>query len=724
MYRIKNNFSHRDVKLAVVVQKMIFPEKSGVMFTAHPLTGHRHTLTIDASFGLGEAIVAGLVTPDTYSVDKRTRKIIERKISNKEIAVFPRKEGGTLTEKVSQDRAGQPALTGEEILELTSLGCKIESHYGHPQDIEWAIEKKQIYLLQTRPITSLYPIEGLEYPEGTLGIFFSLARQQGMLRAMTPLGMSTIKILLPLGKEKNSLETKYVRSSGNRLFLDVTLPLKHFIARRGIFALLSQIDALAPEALKQAMKRPEFKRSPRLRPSFSHYRAGVGFFRRIMADIWWRDLTGTIEKVNKMIEEYVFETRARLETIPIGKERLQIMVETLQGLFPYIIDGWLPEFIAGNAATHLLKKFAKRWLSPADVEKLVTGIPGNVVNEMNMSIGDLADIIRDSPELVKSLEQVENDASSWIKQVEKMEGSKTFLDAWNDFISRYGMRCPAELEISTPRWYEDPTSLLMVIKEALQREKGHHRKKEKDLINERELAIEKLIRKARKGIFGRLRVRIYKRLYKTMLNVGGLREHHKYLAMRIFAILKENLKEIARKLVDENKIHEVDDVWYLTWPELFKIWDDAGTNWKEIIDNRRKEMKKNEKLKPPMVITSDGETPIVQYKVEDAPEGALIGNPVSPGVVEGMVHVIHDPQNETLSPGEILVAEFTDPGWTPLFINAKGLILEIGGALTHGAVVAREYGIPAVVGVQDATKKLQTGQKVRLDGNRGIIEII
>ena len=125
-----------------------------------------------------------------------------------------------------------------------------------------------------------------------------------------------------------------------------------------------------------------------------------------------------------------------------------------------------------------------------------------------------------------------------------------------------------------------------------------------------------------------------------------------------------------------------------------------------------------------MIITSDGEAPSVRYQIKDAPEGALLGNPVSPGVVEGVVRIISDPQTEFLAPGEILVAEFTDPGWTPLFINASGLIMEVGGALTHGAVVAREYGIPAIVGVQEATRILRTGQKVRVDGNRGIIEEI
>ena len=144
----------------------------------------------------------------------------------------------------------------------------------------------------------------------------------------------------------------------------------------------------------------------------------------------------------------------------------------------------------------------------------------------------------------------------------------------------------------------------------------------------------------------------------------------------------------------------------------------------QLIAQRRADLAHFAKMTPPVVLTSDGETPVVKYHIADAPPGALVGNPVSAGVVEGTVHVIHDPHTETLSPGDILVAPFTDPGWTPLFINAGGLITEVGGAMTHGSVVAREYGIPAIVGVSDATKTLHTGQRVRVDGNRGVIEIL
>ena len=293
-------------------------------------------------------------------------------------------------------------------------------------------------------------------------------------------------------------------------------------------------------------------------------------------------------------------------------------------------------------------------------------------------------------------------------------------------MSRYGSRGPSEIDIHKPRWYEDedPLPVLRVISGFLDSAKGRHRTLHRSLVEGREAAMLKLANAAGAGMFGEIRVRIINRLYHAMTRVGGMREHHKFVAVRLLAVIKEILKRNAVQLVAAKKLADPDDLWFLTWGELFSIWDENAIDWGRRIARRRADLSRYEKLTPPLVVTSDGEAPVVRYQIDDAPEGALLGNSVSPGVVEGVVHVIRDPQRETVAPGDILVAQFTDPGWTPLFINAGGLILEVGGALTHGAVVAREYGIPAVVGVRDATKTLQTGQRVRVDGNRGIIEVL
>lgn len=723
LYRSQNNFPQREVQLSVVVQKMIMSETSGILFTADPLTGHRHTLTIDASFGLGEALVSGLVTPDAYKVDKRTYTIIDRQIAGKEIGIFPEKDGGTRQERLSPAQQEQTVLTDSQILALTVMGCQIETHYGSPQDLEWAISEGEIYLLQARPITSLYPIDGFKSPDDSLHIFFSLGHQQSMVRAMAPLSISSIQVLMPIGHTENAFDNIYIRPCGGRMFVDITIPLRHSVLRKVMLGLLSQLDALAPEAVRQVIQRPEFQRSNGLHLSFSHFNGLLKILRQVLSALWSRNLTGFTDRTNTLIDDFVADMTQRLEEIPTGKEQLQNVLDTLPETFPFFLN-WVPEAGAGIAATRLLPRLAQRWLSPDELEALTLGIPGNVVNEMNLAIGDLADLARRSPQLVDSFKLVGDDTHLWFKNAKNLEGSTPFLAAWQDFLVQYGTRCPSEIDIYKPRWYEDPLPVLRVIAEFLQREEGRHQTLLDGLVKGRQAAMQKLLNKAGHGPLGHLRIQIYKRLYHVMTEVGGMREHHKFLAVRVLGLVKEILKGIAVQLVEAKKLEQSDDLWFLTWGELFSIWDDNSTNWGSMISQRRVDFERYQKLTPPLIVTSDGEVPVVRYHMDDAPEGALLGNPVAPGLVEGVVHIIQDPQHETLAPDEILVAEFTDPGWTPLFINASGLILEVGGALTHGSVVAREYGIPAVVGVRDAVTKLQTGQRVRLDGNRGIIEIL
>jgi pyruvate,water dikinase len=384
---------------------------------------------------------------------------------------------------------------------------------------------------------------------------------------------------------------------------------------------------------------------------------------------------------------------------------------------------WLPEAFGGIVAARLLSKLAGRWLSPDKVEALTLGIPGNVVNEMNLMLGDLADLSRRSPQLTEQFNHLGDDARAWLENVAQVEGSAPFLEAWGDFLARYGSRAPSEIDISMKRWHEDPLPVLRVIAGNIEKNVSS-----RVLFNAqaqaRDVVFAELIESAGKGILGRMRLRLFKRLYHVLIEAGGMREHHKLTWVRFMWVVKEILKENAAELVANGRLAAPDDIWFLTWKELLSIWDDSQTSWQEIVVQRRADLARYLKLTPPVVITSDGEAPVVHFRLEDAPPGALLGNPVSPGIVEGVAHVIHDLAAETLQPGEILVAPFTDPGWTPLFINAAGLVMDIGGALAHGSVVAREYGIPAVVGVREATKKLQTGQRVRVDGNRGVIQIL
>ncbi|MBI9044978.1 MAG: phosphoenolpyruvate synthase [Anaerolineaceae bacterium] len=722
LYRNKNNFPHRDVALSVVVQKMIMSEISGILFTADPLTGHRHTLSIDASFGLGEALVSGLVTPDAYRVDKRNYAIIDRKIADKQLAIYPEKSGGTRQETLNDEGQKQATLTDKQILSLARMGAQIESHYDSPQDIEWAIAHGEMYLLQTRPVTSLYPIKGLKSPDDSLHVFFSMGHQQNMTNAMAPLSLSTFPNFIPLGLRSQDGTSSFLRFSGGRLFVDATQALRHPIFKRVVSGGLSQFDVLVPQLFQLAAQRPEFKRPHKLHFSFGILKGILGILRRVFNSLWQRDLSGFITQTNTLIDDYINKTDRSLREYPQGEVQIQAILNEFPKMAPFFLN-WVPEAAAGIAVTRLLPKLASRWLSPEKVEVLTLGIPGNVVNEMNLMLSDLAELARKSPQLAERFNHLGDDAHLWLTNIVKIEGSASFLETWNDFLALYGSRAPSEIDISMKRWHEDPLPLLRVIAGNIEKNVSS-----RSLFNAqeraREAAFAELLETSGNGLFGKFRLRLFKRLYHVLIEAGGMREHHKFMMVRLVGVVKDILKENAALLVANDKLAATDDIWFLTWEELLSIWDDKNTSWREVIAQRRTDLARHQKLTPPVVITSDGETPVVQYCVEDAPPGALVGNPVSAGIIEGVVHIIHDPTTEMLQPGEILVAPFTDPGWTPLFINAAGLVMDIGGALTHGSVVAREYGIPAVVGVREATTKLQTGQHVRVDGNRGIVEIL
>ncbi|MCF6334503.1 MAG: hypothetical protein L3J12_02015, partial [Spirochaetales bacterium] len=721
IYRYQNNFSQKDVALSVVVQQMVMAEKSGIMFTADPLTGHRHTLAIDASFGLGEALVSGAVTPDSYRVDKRNNTVIDSRISEKLIAIFPEKAGGIRQEKLSLEQQNQIVLSDNEILALSEMGCKVESHYGTPQDIEWAAAGGNVYLLQSRPITSLYPIDGLASPDNSLHIYFSLGHQQNMTRAMAPLSLSLFPVLLPV-KVNSDGSNLYLKFSGGRIFVDETQGLRHPLIRRILFGILSQFDILAPRTLKLAMARPEFKGPHGVHLPFTVIKFIHGLLVRVLKALWRKNLTGFTLQTNERIDTFIAEKTSRLEDSSPGKKQIQVILEVIQEAFPFFLN-WVPEAVAGNISARLLSKTAKKQLSPDNVEALTLGIPGNVVTQMNLALGDLADLAKQSPGLTEWFSHLDKDAFAWLDKAEKIDGSAPFFKAWRNFLDHYGSRGSSEIDIMMPRWNENPLPVLMVIG-------GNILKKEssRSLFNaqaaKREEVFTELVEKAGHGLFGKLRTWKIKRMYHVLSETGGMREHHKFVMIRILWVVRQNLQKNALKLVSDGKLASQDDIWFLNARELLEIWDDSSTNWDKLITERKEDLNNFQKLTPPLILTSDGETPVVRHQVDNAPPGALLGNPVSPGVAEGIAHVILDPAAETLQPGEILVAPFTDPGWTPLFINAAGLVMNIGGELAHGSVIAREYAIPAVVGVHQATVEIKTGQRLRVDGNRGTVEIL
>lgn len=398
----------------------------------------------------------------------------------------------------------------------------------------------------------------------------------------------------------------------------------------------------------------------------------------------------------------------RLETIQY--ELSHIGRDVLQNLFPYVICYPLSYM--------LLKQSIG---DTQELSRINQSLSGNVTSEMGLEIGDLADLIRPYPDLKAYLEQA--DDKTFYDGLQGVDGVEKFKEAFTEFLEKHGHRCPGEIDLTKPRWREAPTQLVPAILGHMRSvQPGEHRRKFTQGEKEANEAIERILNQA--GSNG-LKRRWLMRLITVCRNAGGLREHPKYFLTRILDECKKAILSEAEKLVEKGVLQNREEAFFLTMDELILL--SKGTFQQDVmklIKERKEAYEWHQTLTPPKVMTSEGECITSSRTIDNLPEGALVGVPASAGVAEGIARVVLKPEEARLQEGEILVAPHTDPGWTPLFQSAKALVIEVGGLMTHGSVVAREYGIPAVVGVDQATKQIQDGQKIRVDGNQGVVEIL
>ena len=709
VYRARNGFDAGSVRLAVVVQEMVDADASGVVFTVDPVSQHRHILAIDAVEGLGEALVGGQVTPDAYRVDRRDVRILRRSTADQD------------------DPDAPPVVRDETIVELAGLAIAVETHFGTPQDLEWAVADGRVHVVQSRPITSLYPVAELASQQDSLHVYFSVGHQQSMTRAMPPLSISTILALLPGGRDPYGDGRTMLRVAGGRLYADLTSLLRNRMARRGVFAMLSQLDEQAPRLVAATMRRPAFRSRPRARPSFRLTLRAARLLGRVLATVLFRDVRGLRASIETRMDDFERDAKRRIESAPPGRERAEVALGVVRSVFPFLLR-IMPIAAAGVASTRILERASRRWLSEDEREALTLGLPGNVVNDMNVAIDDLGRLARERPAVARRLSAIahvtNDDGGSWRGALNAIDGDGTFLAEVDAFLARYGARAPSEIDLSVPRWREDPRSLLAIVAAASEGAGPSYRERLTRQRSERHAVHQQLLERARSGPAGAVRTRFLRRLYGVMVEIGGMREHHKFIAIRVLAHVKSVIDEIGEQLHGSGVIGDPDDVWFGDWPWIVGALGGERGAVAPDIEAARGQHARNQRLSPPMIVTSEGEIPSLDRSLRDVPEGALAGQAVSTGVVEGMVRVVRDVGRDELRPGEILVAEFTDPAWTPLFLHAAGVVLEVGGALTHGAVVAREYGIPAVVGVRGATSVLTSGQRVRVDGVRGVVQVL
>ena len=745
LYRARGGFGHRGVRLGVVVQQMVDPEVSGILFTADPVSGHRHIASIDAGFGLGEALVSGLISADLYRIDRRSGEILLARPGDKQLAIRAVPGGGTRREALSDAQRMARALSDDQVRALAAIGARVESLYaGAPQDIEWCIAGGRIFVVQARPITSLYPIP--RAPEGHPGspglrVFLSFGHLQMMLDAMPRLALQVWQLFFPAGKRRGGAAARariapgmpapsaVICPAGSRLYVDATALLRVPRARAAALAILARAYEALARSAAVLVQRAEFRQA-----SGSPARLLGGVLRilgpvlaRVPGALLLHDPVAGAADFGRAVIAIPRDAGARIRAAPTPADRIRQSARELDSLFGrvrrhlarvaagFIALGWL-----GRVARH--RAFQQ---VSGDVNRLMRGLPGNVTTEMDLAVGDLTDLARPHPELAALLGSSNQRWPQLAPLLDGVSGGRAFVAALEAFVARYGNRGASEIDLSRPRWRDEPALLLRVITGGLSgAEAGAHRRRHQAQVAEGESAAARLVEAAGRrwpGPFWRWWVGRLTRVARAGM---GLREHPKLIIVQILGVVRAEVLAAGETLARRGQIAEAQEVWHLGFDEVARALDEPSLSLRDLVAERAAELRRDQPRQPPIAISSDGEIPAPAAERADLPAGALAGTGASRGVVEGIARVVSDPDREVLQAGEILVTRFTDPGWTPLFVHAAGLVTEVGGMMTHGAVVAREYGIPAVVSVSSAVERIKTGQRIRVDGTRGFVEIL
>ncbi|WP_336785784.1 phosphoenolpyruvate synthase [Paenibacillus sp. MMO-177] len=707
IYRMQNGFDHSQVYLSVIVQKMVFPYASGILFTADPVTSSRKLLSIDAGFGLGEALVSGLVSADCYKVQDGI--VVDKRISAKKIAIHAQENGGTVTQEVAPDEQKKQVLAEEQILQLARIGRQIEAYFGCPQDIEWCLAQDTFYIVQSRPITTLYPIPEANDQENH--VYVSVGHQQMMTDPIKPLGLSFYLLTTPAP----------MRRAGGRLFVDVTRMLASADSRERLLNTIGQSEPLIKDALTTVIKRGDYIRPISMDACEPHPGQSQKAAPPANAQGEPKLDPGIVAELIKNSEASIEELKQTIQT-KSGAELFDFIKEDIQQLKKVLFNPQSIQVIMAsmNALTWINENLYK-WLGEKNAaDTLSQSVPNNITSEMGLALMDVADVIRPYPQVIEYLQTAKDDLEGLVK----VEGGREAQAAIDNYLAKYGMRCPGEIDLTRTRWSENPAALIPIILTNIKNFEPNASSRKFEQGRQEALRKEhEILERLRQLPDGEFKANETKLRIDLIRNYAGYREYPKYGMVSRYFVYKQAILKEAAQLAQKNVIQQKEDVYYLAFEELIEV---IRTNQldDQLISKRKDDYKLYEKLTPPRVITSDGEIIAGEYKRENLPAGAIAGLAVSSGVIEGRARVILNMEEAELEDGDILVTSFTDPSWTPLFVSIKGLVTEVGGLMTHGAVIAREYGLPAVVAVENATSLIKDGQRIRVHGTEGYIEIL
>jgi phosphohistidine swiveling domain-containing protein len=729
-YRASLGLDPRGVRLAVIVQRLVKASVAGVLFTANPLTGKRCQVVLDANPGLGEAVASGATNPDHFVVNTPAGEIVERHLGDKRVIIQAATGGGT--QRIDRpERHSAACLSDPQIRMLAELGAQVEAHYGSPQDIEWAIDASgQIFLLQARPITTLFPLPAGAPSAGEgLRVYLSFNIQQGTYQPSTPMGIAAIRLLT------SSLVTffgfpprdrlrgpGFVTEAGSRIFLDVTAALRSSFGRRFLLQAMGEAEVQAATIFQQMAADPRLSLRPTPRGPF--VRTMIRLF--VRSGLLWKLPQALLipRTAHTRLRRFVsrLHSAGKVEANAPASVRLATVERLLFDVPPRLLSAASPVMLGGMGAFSLAGRLLGDLATEGERQIVLRGAPGNPTTEMNLALWALSEQVQADPSTAQRVR--ETPPAELALDYREGELPPLLQQGLSSFLATYGHRGVAELDEGQPRWSEDPAYVFGIlagylrfpdsaISPAIQFRRG---------AEEAEAMVVELTNRARRK--SRLRGLLVGFFLSRARALVGLREMPRFCFTLLVARVRALLRPVGEELVRAGRLSNAEDISFLTLSEAYTAL--AGSDLRVEVRTRRAFYNQERvRRRVPLVLLSDGTEPTVaRTAVSGLAGGALQGTPASPGVVTAVARVILDPHLAHLEHGEILVAPSTDPGWTPLFLQASGLVMEMGGAMSHGAIVAREYGIPAVVGVSGATEHITTGSRITIDGAAGTVMLI
>ena len=741
VYRASNNIDHRGVAMAVVVQEFVPADAAGVLFTVDPAgpgPERERRIVIEAVHGLGEVLVAGRASPDRTVLDRQNLAVLERHIGHQTVMAVPADAGGMREEPLPLDRIGQSCLTEQQARELAELGLRVERIFGTPQDIEWALRDGRLWMLQARPITTLARATCGPPASATDRTVWSNVNVGEVLPGvLTPMTWSVMRRMIevlfaPLLKRLgiDLLREQWLALIAGRVYANLSV-FARFVGSLPGPSRMNLSEAFGGYGVPSAdLTRILSEPDPRGR-----WHHGLALLLRMPILLTWvlghlslRRGQAVMAKYGRKVDKLVDVDFTRMSDQDVGR----FIGTILRGLYDES-DGVVYRAVAyagvGMTFTSGLFRVTRRWLDDqhgALTNRLISGAGGMASAESALDLWRLADWARQRPTLATLLTDCP-DYAALNEQLSKIDDGREFLRLWAEWSTRHGHHTYGEIDVSRPRWSETPDYVLTLLRTylATPEEDGPLA-----LRRRQEAERGKLLAECRARL-GPLRRRVFDSLLRRSRGGLVIRENLKSEAVRVIAALRRALLEVGRRLARQGVLRERDDIFFLELGEIEPLL--AAPNCADTqarIAARRVEFARNQNITPPAVIVGrfdpDRAAVAPEYLVSaDAGANTLRGLAVSAGVATGPARVILRPDgSETVQPGEILVAPFTDPGWTPYFLTAAAIVVDMGGMLSHGSIVAREYGIPAVVNVGPATRLIQTGQLIRVDGDHGVVTII